>query len=183
MNSIPSIPEITASSFKGHVLRSERPVLVLFCTDGDAAGLRLLSWLGECTPQASSLLNIVRVAQVEARPLAARWGIPSVPSLALLHAGSVCDHFRGNFSRSELNEVLAQARTLGGNRPRTPAPQVSAKPKERTRARRKPAKTKRAHSARKQARNFSDARGSTYTVCKTITRRCPLPARASPGGR
>ena len=65
MSSIPSIPEITASSFDSHVLRSELPVLVLFYADGDATGRHLLSWLGEWTPRAANLLNIVRVAHAE----------------------------------------------------------------------------------------------------------------------
>ena len=112
MNSIPSIPEITGSSFDRHVLCSELPVLVLFCAAGEAAGRHLLSWLSEWTPQTSSLLNIVQVSCAEARTLAARWGIPSVPSLAVFYAGSVRYQFCGQFSRRELDEVLTRAALL-----------------------------------------------------------------------
>ena len=113
MNLIPSIPQITSSSFDGHVLRSELPVLVIFCADGDRTSRHLFSWLGEWTPRASDLLNIVQVTQAEARLLAARWGIPSVPSLALFYGGSVCYQFCGQFSRRELDEVLTTAALMG----------------------------------------------------------------------
>ena len=117
MNSIPSIPQITTSSFDGHVLRSELPVLVIFCADGDRTSRHLFSWVEEWTPADRSLLNIVQVAQVDARSLAARWGMPSVPSLALFHGGAVCYQFCGQFSRRELDEVLARATFTGSSRP------------------------------------------------------------------
>jgi len=113
MNCIPSIPEITTSSFEAHVLRSEVPVLVIFCADGDGTSQHLFSWLAEWTPRASSLLNIVQVARAEAWSQAARWRIPSVPSLALFHSGSVCYQFCGQFSRHELDEVLTRAAIIG----------------------------------------------------------------------
>jgi thioredoxin-like negative regulator of GroEL len=116
MNSIPSIPEITASSFDRHVLRSELPVLVLFHADGDTSGQHLLNWLGEWTARADSLLNIVRIAQAEARILAGRWGLPSIPGFLLFYAGSVCYQFCGHVSRRELDEVLTRAAILGLNR-------------------------------------------------------------------
>ena len=116
MNSIPSIPEITARSFDRHVLRSELPVLVLFYADGDATDRHLLSWLGEWTPRVDNLLNIVRIAQEEPGILAARWGLPSIPGLLLFHAGSVCFQFCGHVSRRELDEVVTLAAILDLNR-------------------------------------------------------------------
>jgi thioredoxin-like negative regulator of GroEL len=113
MNALPSIPEITADAFDGHVLRSELPVLVLFCADGDMGERHLLTWLRKWTAQATSLLNIARLSYAEARPLAARWGIPSIPSLALFHDGSVRYQFCGHFSHRELDEVLTRAAILG----------------------------------------------------------------------
>jgi thioredoxin-like negative regulator of GroEL len=115
MNSIPPIAEITASSFEGCVLCSELPVLVLFCADGDGAGKQLLDWLGERRFRTSNLVNMVQVAQAETRSLAARWGIPSVPSLALFYAGAVCYQFCGHFSRRELDDVLARAALMGSS--------------------------------------------------------------------
>ena len=109
MNSIPCIPEITTSSFDGHVLHSDRPVLVLFCADGEAVGKLPLQWFGDWAPRARSLLNIFQVAHTDAQLLAARWGIPAVPSLALFHGGSVSYLFCGQFSRRELDEVLTRA--------------------------------------------------------------------------
>jgi thioredoxin 1 len=126
MNLIPSIPQVTSSSFDGHVLRSELPVLVIFCADGDRTSRHLFNWLNEWTPAARNLLNIVQVPQLEARSLAARWGMPSVPSLALFHAGSVCYQFCGQFSRRELDDVLTQAIFMGLARHLAPPPERGA---------------------------------------------------------
>jgi thioredoxin-like negative regulator of GroEL len=108
-----SIPKVAADSFDGLVLHSELPVLVLFCADDEAAGQCLLRWPGKWALRASSRLSIVQVPHRDAVSLAARCGIPAVPSLALFHRGSVCYQFCGVFSPREMEEVLARARALG----------------------------------------------------------------------
>ncbi len=106
------IEEITEESFSQRVLRSELPVLVVICVNGNGADQGFLRLPEEWSSQARSRLRICRLSAEGSSGLAERFGIPLAPGLALFSRGVMCYQFIGEASQTELDELLARASTL-----------------------------------------------------------------------
>lgn len=109
------ILEIGADAFDHRVLHSKLPVLVLFCANDAPADQRLLALVGRWAPSASEALGIVRLLGEDVRRIAARWGMLSLPSVAVFNDSAICYQFSGEVSRLELNEILARIRHRNRN--------------------------------------------------------------------
>ena len=121
---MPSIAEVTESSFGQQVLQSELPALVAVCSEGSTASQTLLRLLEAWMPQAQGRLRVFRLSPDGLSGLAERLGVPSAPSLLLFSRGTVCYQYTGQVSRPELNDLLARASLLGvGREAETPVGQ------------------------------------------------------------
>ena len=99
---------VNDTNFKQEVLQSEIPVLVDFWAVWCAPCLRLAPVIKEITKEYKGKLKVCKLNVDEAPKTASRYGIMSIPILAIFKDGKVADKVIGALPKSELETAIKQ---------------------------------------------------------------------------
>jgi thioredoxin 1 len=100
------IIEATDQNFDAEVLQSDRPVLVDFSATWCGPCKRLEPIVHEIADSYDGRLKVVKVDVDQARTVAARYGVMSVPTVVLVKDGAVKDQVIGLLSKQALAERI-----------------------------------------------------------------------------
>lgn len=100
------IIEATDQNFDAEVLQSDRPVLVDFSATWCAPCKRLEPIVHELADIYDGRLKVVKVDVDQARTVAAKYGVMSVPTVVLVKDGTVKDQVIGLLSKQALSERI-----------------------------------------------------------------------------
>ena len=100
------IIEATDQNFDAEVLQSDRPVLVDFSATWCGPCKRLEPIVHEIAASYDGRLKVVKVDVDQARNVAAKYGVMSVPTVVLVKDGAVKDQVIGLLSKQALSERI-----------------------------------------------------------------------------
>jgi len=100
------IIEATDQNFDAEVLQSDRPVLVDFSATWCGPCKRLEPIVHEIAESYDGRLKVVKVDVDQARTVAAKYGVMSVPTVVLVKDGTVKDQVIGLLSKQALSERI-----------------------------------------------------------------------------
>lgn len=106
------IVEITPAFFDSHVRRSPIPVLIVVFNDKSCSNSVLLDPLEEVASSQQDKLRFVRINLDEHPEFAGLLGIMATPALLLLKAGEVNYQYFGQWSHTDVANILARAGVL-----------------------------------------------------------------------
>jgi len=100
--------KITDTNFEQEVLKSDIPVLVDFWAQWCAPCHMVAPVVGEIAKEYKGKLKVCKLNVDEASDTASRYGIMSIPTLAIFKNGKVADKVVGALSKSELETTIKQ---------------------------------------------------------------------------
>jgi len=104
-----SIIEITPASFDSDVRQSPIPVLIAVFSDKSCGNSVLLDPLAEVASSQPEKIRFVRISLDEHPEFSGQLGITVTPALLLLQAGEVNYQYFGQWTRTDVKNILARA--------------------------------------------------------------------------
>jgi thioredoxin 1 len=101
---------LTDGTFAAEVLQSEVPVLVDFWAPWCGPCRRMSPIVDELSAELGDRARVVKLNVDEARDTAARYGITSIPSFAVIHGGEVQQRFSGVVPKHRLGALSPHLR-------------------------------------------------------------------------
>lgn len=99
---------VSAASFHGDVLQSDKPVLVDFWAEWCGPCRSITLMLEEVATELQDTLRVVKVNVDESPEVALRFGVRSIPTLILFQGGEPQAQRVGSLRRAELDAFLDQ---------------------------------------------------------------------------
>ena len=100
--------KITDANFEQEVLKSDIPVLVDFWAPWCAPCLMVAPVVEELAKEYTGKLKVCKLNVDEAPNTASRYGVMSIPTLAVFKDGEVVDRIVGALPKSELETTIKQ---------------------------------------------------------------------------
>jgi thioredoxin 1 len=101
--------EVTDRNFEQVVLHSLRPVTLLFGADWSGSTCIMQTIIAEHADELDEIVTCARIDFARHAPVAARFGVTSVPTILIFSAGHVTDMIVGMVSYSELTDRIQTA--------------------------------------------------------------------------
>ena len=102
------VTKVTVETFESEVLNSEIPVLVDFYADWCGPCKMLSPLVDHAAEEYDGKLKVCKLNVDEAFPVAATYGVQSIPTLIFFKDGQVAKKTIGYMSASELNAVIEE---------------------------------------------------------------------------
>lgn len=103
------ISSVTDASFETEVVRNPRPTVVLFHATWSGPARMISTITAELAPHFAASLNFAAINVDQNPQTTASYGISTLPTFLVLHAGLVTDRLPGPVSRTNLQSFLENA--------------------------------------------------------------------------